>query len=355
MRFYVTTPIYYVNAEPHLGHAYTTIATDVLARHHRQRGDEVFFLTGVDEHGTKIAQAAEARGLTPREHVDEMAPKFRELARTLNATNDFFIRTTDAEHEAFVQAFVEKLSAAGDVEKRTYGGLYCTQCEGFWYERDLAPDGTCPDHGIKPEYVEEENYYFLLSQVPGQAGATSSARTPTGCKPEVALQRGAGVHRAGPRGHLDQPRSHHLGRPGAVGHRAGHLRLGRRPHQLPLGAHLRAPRRGPRGRSGRAFHLMAKDILKFHAVIWPALLMSAGYEVPVGEFIHGYLLMGGEKMSKTRGNVLDPFAVMETYGLDAAALLPLPRGDLRAGRGRSRWRASSSATRTSSPTSSATS
>jgi methionyl-tRNA synthetase len=128
MRFYVTTPIYYVNAEPHLGHAYTTIATDVLARHHRQRGDEVFFLTGVDEHGTKIAQAAEARGLTPREHVDEMAPKFRELARTLNATNDFFIRTTDAEHEAFVQAFVEKLRAAGDVEKRTYGGLYCTQC-----------------------------------------------------------------------------------------------------------------------------------------------------------------------------------------------------------------------------------
>src|SRR5660397_197767 len=126
MRFYVTTPIYYVNGEPHLGHAYTTIAADILARHHRQKGDDVFFLTGTDEHGTKIAQAAEKRGFSPREHVDEMAPKFRELARTLNASNDFFIRTTDPEHEAFVQGFVEKLKAAGDIEKRTYGGLYCT-------------------------------------------------------------------------------------------------------------------------------------------------------------------------------------------------------------------------------------
>ena len=164
MRYYVTTPIYYVNAEPHLGHAYTTIAADILARYHRQKGDDVFFLTGTDEHGTKIAQAAEARGRTPREHVDEMAPKFRELAAMLDASNDFFIRTTDPEHEAFVQGFVEKLRAAGDIEKRTYGGLYCTQCEGFWYERDLAPDGTCPDHGVKPIYVEEENYYFLLSR-----------------------------------------------------------------------------------------------------------------------------------------------------------------------------------------------
>ena len=163
MRYYITTPIYYVNSEPHLGHAYTTIAADVLARYHRQKGDDVFFLTGTDEHGTKIAQAAEERGLTPRQHVDEMAPKFQRLASQVDATNDFFIRTTDAGHEAFVQQFVEKMKAAGDVEKRTYGGLYCTACEGFWYERDLK-DGLCPDHGIKPTWVEEENYYFLLSK-----------------------------------------------------------------------------------------------------------------------------------------------------------------------------------------------
>ena len=152
MRYYVTTPIYYVNAEPHLGHAYTTIAADILARHHRQKGDDVFFLTGTDEHGTKIAQAAEQRGLTPREHVDEMAPKFRELARTLNATNDFFIRTTDPEHEAFVQGFVEKLRAAGDIEKRTYGGLYCTALRGLLVRARPRPGRhLLPDPRIEPE------------------------------------------------------------------------------------------------------------------------------------------------------------------------------------------------------------
>ena len=164
MEYYITTPIYYVNGEPHLGHAYTTIAADVLARYHRQKGDDVFFLTGVDEHGNKVAQAAAERGLTPRQHVDQLAPRFKDLTRQLNATNDFFIRTTDPEHEAFVQGFVERMKAAGDIEKRSYGGLYCTACEGFWYERDLAPDGTCPDHGIKPVWLEEENYYFLLSK-----------------------------------------------------------------------------------------------------------------------------------------------------------------------------------------------
>lgn len=125
MRFYVTTPIYYVNAEPHLGHAYTTIAADILARFHRQKGDDVFFLTGTDEHGNKIAQAAAERGVTPRQHVDELAAKFKDLTRQLNVSNDFFIRTTDPEHERYVQEFVEKLRAAGDIEKRTYGGLYC--------------------------------------------------------------------------------------------------------------------------------------------------------------------------------------------------------------------------------------
>ena len=164
MSFYITTPIYYVNGEPHLGHAYTTVAADVLARHHRQRGEDVFFLTGTDEHGAKVAQAAEERGLTPQQHVDQLAPRYRELAAALGASNDFFIRTTDPEHEAFVQRFVEKLRVAGDIEKRSYGGLYCTACEAFYYERDLTADGLCPDHGIKPVWLEEENYYFLLSK-----------------------------------------------------------------------------------------------------------------------------------------------------------------------------------------------
>ena len=244
MRFYVTTPIYYVNGEPHLGHAYTTIATDVLARYHRQKGDDVFFLTGVDEHGNKVAQAAAERGLTPRQHVDELAPRFRDLARQLNASNDFFIRTTDPEHEAFVQQFVERMKASGDVEKRTYGGLYCTACEGFWYERDLTPGGSVPGPRHQAGLGGGGELLLPAQQVPGPA-LRVLPRAPGVRQTEVALQRGAVVHRAGPGRHLHQPLQHHVGRAGAVGPGADHLRVGRRAHQLRLGAHLRAPRRGP--------------------------------------------------------------------------------------------------------------
>ena len=317
MRYYVTTPIYYVNAEPHLGHAYTTIAADILARYHRQKGDDVFFLTGTDEHGTKIAQAAEARGRTPREHVDEMAPRFRDLARTLGASNDFFIRTTDPQHEAFVQGFVEKLRAAGDIEKRTYGGLYCTQCEGFWYERDLAPDGTCPDHGIEPTWVEEENYYFLLSRYQERLAEHFRAH-PGWVRPASRYNEALSFIEQGLEDISISRQSITWGVPvpwdpeqviyvwvDALINYLSALTYAREGEDL-------TARYWP-----AACHLLGKDILKFHAVIWPALLMSAGYEVPTGETIHGYLLMGGEKMSKTRGNVLDPFAVIATYGLDA--------------------------------------
>jgi methionyl-tRNA synthetase len=314
MRYYVTTPIYYVNGEPHLGHAYTTIAADVLARFHRQKGDDVFFLTGTDEHGTKIAQAAEARGVTPREHVDEMAPKFKDLAARVCATNDFFIRTTDAEHEAFVQAFVERLRAAGDIEKRSYGGLYCTACEGFWYERDLTPDGTCPQHGIKPTWLEEENYYFLLSRYQERLAEFFRAN-PDWVRPGSRYNEALSFIEQGLDDISISRQSITWGVPvpwdteqviyvwvDALINYLSALTYARPGDDL----------------SGLwpGTHLLAKDILKFHAVIWPALLMSAGYEVPAGEFIHGYLLMGGEKMSKTRGNVLDPFEVMDTYGID---------------------------------------
>ena len=315
MRYYITTPIYYVNSEPHLGHAYTTIAADVLARYHRQKGDDVFFLTGTDEHGTKIAQAAEERGLTPRQHVDEMAPKFQRLASQVDATNDFFIRTTDAGHEAFVQQFVEKMRAAGDVEKRTYGGLYCTACEGFWYERDLK-NGLCPDHGIKPTWVEEENYYFLLSKY--QARLTELFRAdPDLVKPKTRYNEALSFIEQGLEDISISRSSITWGVPvpwdeeqviyvwvDALINYLSALTCAHPGEDL-------TERYWP-----VVHHFLAKDILKFHAVIWPALLMSAGYKVPAAEFIHGYLLMGGEKMSKTRGNVLDPFAVMERYGSD---------------------------------------
>src|SRR5665811_697834 len=162
-KFYTTTPIYYVNDAPHIGHAYTTIAADVLARHHRQLGEDVFFLTGTDEHGNPAARAAQKRGLSPTEHVNEMVVKFQELARTVNATNDFFIRTTDREHCEAVQNFIQKLYDKGDIYLKSYSGLYCSSCETFYPEKDLV-DGKCPDHDIVPDLVEEENYFFRLSK-----------------------------------------------------------------------------------------------------------------------------------------------------------------------------------------------
>ena len=314
-RFSITTPIYYVNADPHLGHAYTTIAADILARYHRQLGDDVFFLTGTDEHGNKVAQAAEERGLTPREHVDTLAPKFREMTLRVNADNDFFIRTTDPQHEAYVQRFVEKLRVAGDIEKRSYGGLYCTACEAFYYERDLVA-GKCPIHGTEPVWLEEENYYFLLSRYQDRL-REYYLEHPGWVRPKSRYNEALSFIEGGLDDISISRKSITWGIPvpwdpeqvvyvwvDALINYVSALTYARPGDDL-------VERFWPAD-----VHLLAKDILKFHAVIWPALLMSAGYELPVGELIHGYLLVGGEKMSKTRGNVLDPFAVIEEYGAD---------------------------------------
>ncbi len=315
MSFYITTPIYYVNGEPHHGHAYTTVAADVLARFHRQRGEDVFFLTGTDEHGTKVAQAAEERGLTPQQHVDELAPRYRALAAALGASNDFFIRTTDAEHEAFVQGFVEKLRAAGDIEKRSYGGLYCTACEAFWYERDLTPEGLCPDHGIKPVWLEEENYYFLLSRYQERLAEFFRA-TPGFVKPKSRYNEALSFIEQG----LEDISISRSSITWGVSvpwddDQVIYVWVDALINYLSALTYAR-PGEDLTARYWPAFHFLAKDILKFHAVIWPALLMSAGYDLPTGELIHGYLLVGGEKMSKTRGNVLDPFAVIEDVGAE---------------------------------------
>ncbi len=161
-KFYITTPIYYVNDVPHIGHAYTTTAADVAVRFHRQLGDDVYFLTGTDEHGTKIEQAACARGLTPKEHADEIVVRFREVARKVNATIDFLLRTTDPKHEAFVQDFVQRCYDHGDIYTGSYAGLYCPACEAYYIEENLV-DGLCPDHGTPPVKMEEDNYFFRLS------------------------------------------------------------------------------------------------------------------------------------------------------------------------------------------------
>jgi methionyl-tRNA synthetase len=160
--FYITTPIYYVNSTPHIGHAYTTIAADILARHHKQRGEPTFFLTGTDEHASKVYRVAEEQGLDPKTYVDRIAESWKELPRLVDADYDFFIRTTDEGHKRFVQDFIQRIYDNGHIYQDTYAGLYCVGCEAFKTEAELV-DGKCPEHGIEPEWIEETNYFFRLS------------------------------------------------------------------------------------------------------------------------------------------------------------------------------------------------
>jgi len=162
-KFYITTPIYYVNDVPHIGHAYTTIAADTLARYHRLLGNKVFFLTGTDEHGQKVEKAAQERGLMPKAHADSMVDNFRQLWKKLDITNDAFIRTTDKEHIAVVQELLQKLYDKGEIERRTYEGWYCTPDERFWTEKEIV-EGKCPDCGRPVEQISENNYFFLMSK-----------------------------------------------------------------------------------------------------------------------------------------------------------------------------------------------
>lgn len=313
--FYVTTPIYYVNDVPHIGHAYTTIAADILARYHRQLGEDVFFLTGTDEHGNPAARAAARRGVTPQQHADELVVKFRELARRVNASNDFFIRTTDPEHARVVQNFLTGLYESGDIYLKSYKGLYCAACEAFYSEKELV-DGRCPDHGTVPEEVEEENYFFRLSAYQ-QRLLDYFDRHPDFIQPASRYNEARSFISQGLEDISISRATLEWGIP-VPWDESQVIYVWVDALLNYISALTYAARENLTGRFWPAdCHLMAKDILKFHAVIWPALLMASGYELPRRLFVHGYLLMGGQKMSKTRGNVIDPFTVMDTYGVDA--------------------------------------
>jgi methionyl-tRNA synthetase len=316
--YYITTPIYYVNAEPHLGHAYTTIAADVASRHARQRGDDTFFLTGTDEHGAKVAQAAADAGLDPKAWADPIAERFRDLARRLEADYDFFIRTTDPEHEQFVQRFVTVLRERGHLFEGTYSGLYCTACEQFYREEELVDGKFCPQHGTVPEWTEEKNLFFRLSAFQDQLLAYYDAH------PEFIL----------PRGRMNETRAFvEAGLEDLSITRQGVswgvpvpwdtaqsiyvwvdalLNYASAPTYARPGEDLSERFWPPR------WQVLGKDILRFHAIIWPAMLMAAGYELPRQLYIHGYLLgHDGHRMSKTRGNGMDPYPAIDTYGADA--------------------------------------
>lgn len=313
--FFVTTPIYYVNDVPHIGHAYTTIAADILARHHRQLGDDVFFLTGTDEHGNPAAKAAARRGIDPQQHVDEMVEKFKALARRINASNDFFIRTTDPQHGEAVQRFIQQLYDKGDIYLKAYEGLYCASCEAFYSGKDLV-DGKCPDHGTVPELLQEENYFFRLSKYQERL-MEHFEQHPDFVYPETRFNEAKSFINQGLEDISISRATLEWGIPipwdeSQVVYVWVDALLNY------ITALMYAQEENLVQKFWPAdYHLMAKDILKFHAIIWPALLMASGFDLPRHLFIHGYLLMGGQKMSKTRGNVLDPFAVMDIYGVDA--------------------------------------
>jgi methionyl-tRNA synthetase len=316
MSYYVTTPIYYVNAEPHLGHAYTTIAADVLARHMRQRGEDVFFLTGTDEHGEPVAQAAERQGLTPRELADRNAPRFEHLSERLDITNDFFIRTSDPRHEAKVQEVLQRVYDAGYVHKGLYEGWYCPRCADFKTDAEIEEGNLCAIHHIPLTWESEENYFFELSKFQEPLEQLYADR-PDWVAPRIRYNEALSFIQQG----LND-----------VSLTRGKLTWG---VQVPWDpAHvfyvwfdallnyytaLSFAREGEdlTDRFWPPNHIIAKDILKFHAVYWPALLMAADIEVPKKIYIHGYLLFDEKKMSKSLGNVIDPFEVADVFGVDA--------------------------------------
>ena len=318
MAFYVTTPIYYVNAAPHLGHAYSTIGADVLARHHRQRGEDVFFLTGTDEHGEPVALAAEKEGVSPQELADRNARRFQDLMPRIDASIDFFIRTTDPRHKARVQEIMQAVYDNGHVYKGTYEGWYCPRCADFKTEAEVVDGNRCPIHKIELTREHEENWFFRLSAFQEPLEQLYADRADfvlprvrynearsfiTGGLQDISLSRGAkltwGVEVPWDPGHVFYVWFD------ALLNYVTALSFARDGEDL-------TDRYWP-----ATFHVMAKDILKFHAVIWPALLLAAGLPLPRHVLIHGYLLMDDTKMSKSLGNVLDPFAIIDQFGVDA--------------------------------------
>jgi len=323
--FYVTTPIYYVNAVPHLGHAYTTIAVDALARHHRQRGEDVFFLTGTDEHGEPVADAAHALGVEPQELADKNAERFKALLPQIDASNDFFIRTTDSQHIAVVQEVLARVRDNGFVYEGTYEGSYCPRCADFKAENEIEEGNRCPIHHIELTREQEDSYFFKLSsfQEPlerlyGDGHGRGEGGRERWVAPRTRYNEALSFIRSGLR---DVPLTRHKLTWGVpVPWDDEHVFYVW--FDALLNYYSALSYATPGADLTERFwpadcHVIAKDILRFHAVYWPALLMAAGIELPGRVFVHGYLLMDGEKMSKSLGNVLDPFAAIERFGADA--------------------------------------
>jgi methionyl-tRNA synthetase len=321
-RFYVTTPIYYVNDVPHIGHAYTTVAADILARYNRLIGSDVFFLTGTDEHGQKVEKAAEEKGRSPKDQADLMVGNFKELWKKLNISNDAFIRTTDTEHKKTVQGLLQMLWDRGEIEKRSYTGWYCTPDERFWTEKDLV-EGNCPDCGRPVEQIHEENYFFLMSKYQENL-IRHIADNPDYILPETRRNEVLGFLRHNPLGDLciSRPKQRlawgiplpfddnfvtYVWFDALVNYFSATRYLVPQAEQAKLGDFWWPA----------SHHLVGKDILTTHAVYWSTMLMALNFPLPGNIFAHGWWTVEGKKMSKSVGNVVDPNAMVDRYGADA--------------------------------------
>ena len=315
--FYITTPIYYPSGKLHIGHSYTTVAADAMARYKRMQGFDTMFLTGTDEHGLKIEQKAAAKGVTPKEYVDEIVAGIKDLWKLLNISNDKFIRTTDDYHEKAVQKIFEKLYKQGDIYKGHYEGHYCTPCEAFWTETQLK-DGKCPDCGGEVHLAKEEAYFFKLSKYADRLVEYYEAHPdfiqPISRKNEMinnfikpgledlCVSRTSftwGIPVTFDKGHIVyvwmDALSNYITALGAFSDDDSNFKK-----YWPADVHL-----------------VGKEIVRFHTIIWPAILMALDLPLPKQVYGHGWLLLEGGKMSKSKGNVVDPVVLCDRYGVDA--------------------------------------
>ena len=315
--FYITTPIYYPSDKLHIGHSYTTVAADAISRYKRLKGYDVMFLTGTDEHGQKIQRKAEAKGITPKQYVDEIVSGIIELWKTMKISNDRFIRTTDSYHEAAVQKIFKKLYDNGDIYKSEYEGWYCTPCESFWTKTQLV-DGKCPDCGREVELTKEESYFFRLSKYQDRL-IKHIEENPDFIQP--VSRRNEMLNnflRPGLEDLCVSRTTFNWGVPVTFDDKhVVYVWIDALSNYITALGFMSDNDADYKKYWPADVHLVGKEIIRFHTIIWPAMLMALGEPLPKQVFGHGWLLLEGGKMSKSKGNVVDPVILIDKYGVDA--------------------------------------
>ncbi|NLD45717.1 MAG: methionine--tRNA ligase, partial [Clostridiaceae bacterium] len=315
--YYITTPIYYPSDKLHIGHSYTTVAADTAARYKRLRGYDVMFLTGTDEHGQKIQRKAEAKGVTPKEYVDGIVAGIKDLWKLMDITNDRFIRTTDKHHEEAVQKIFKKLYDQGDIYKSEYEGWYCTPCESFWTKTQLV-EGKCPDCGREVELTKEECYFFRLSKYQDRL-IKFIEENPEFIQP-VSRQNEMlnNFLRPGLEDLAVSRTTFDWGVPVSFdGKHVVYVWIDALSNYITALDFMSQEDSAYKKYWPADVHLVGKEIVRFHTIIWPAMLMALGEPLPKQIFGHGWLLLEGGKMSKSKGNVVDPVILVQKYGVDA--------------------------------------